>query len=492
MKIRTSISTALLVAGEWRAIRHCCFRQALALTSRKKESPTAMKLGFVRIARISLFAAVLLVPRLAVAEVNKFCPDIISEEFLGNLSVNAYKVDGSFEERKDVAYAVCVPKLWDGRRAFYYSHGTDADTTLEGIQGQLTLPDGTRLQDVFVQLGIPFAWLARSDPGLSDINFAVAELKALKEKSESHYKLTPAYSYITGVSQGANIATTVLEREPTRFSGAVAVCGPIGNFWGQLFRSADIYNLLDHYLSDSILQRANLLDAERLLVKDGSGSPTIPSSVVAGSEALEDAIEALFIAPTAKERRAIGRFLGVTRLASKSFYAGNPELVASEIAGMISEVVRNFDDAVRTLGGDVYNNRHRIYFGSGQDFLLNVRIQRFAPDTSTARDVVNNFFETSGELYEPLVAPHNLPDPRVPFWHELLYEWKATKMGAGALHTTVPLLRYGHCNIELPEALAALAILIAQVEGLDLIGSGALLSDSQSRRIFDSLLDEVR
>lgn len=455
----------------------------------------AMKLAFVRMAVISLFAAVLLLPRIAAAEDdNKFCPNIVSEEFLGNLRVNAYKVDGSFEdeEEKDVAYAVCVPKVWDGRRAFYYSHGTDKDTTLEGIQGQLTLPDGTRLQDLFVQLGIAFAWLARSDPGLSDINVAVAELKALKEKSESHYKLTPAYSYIAGVSQGAAIATTVIEREPKSFSGAVAVCGPIGSFWHQLFRSVDIYNLLDHYLSDAVLQRANLSDAERLLEKDSSGSPDIPASVVAGADALEDAIEALFTAPTANERQSIERFLGVTRLASLAFYAANPELVASEIAGMMSEVVRNFDDGVTTLGGQVYNNRHRIYFGSGQDFLLNLRIQRFDPDTSMARDVVDNFFETSGKLYDPLVAPHNLPDPRVPFWHELLYELKAASMGAAALHTTVPLLRYGHCNIELPEALAALAILILQVEGLDLFQANALLPDSRSRRAFDSLLDEVR
>ena len=182
----------------------------------------------------------------------------------------------------------------------------------------------------------------------------------------------------------------------------------------------------------------------------------------------------------------------MTRLASRVFYAANPELVASEIAGMMSEVARNFNDGVTTLGGQVYNNRYRIYFGSGQDFLLNLRIQRFDPDTSVAREVVDNFFETSGQLYDPLVAPHNLPDPRVPFWHELLYALKAASMGAAALHTTVPLLRYGHCNIELPEALAALAILIQQVEGLELFQANALLPDSRSRRAFDSLFDEVR
>jgi hypothetical protein len=259
-----------------------------------------------------------------------------------------------------------------------------------------------------------------------------------------------------------------------------------------LFRSVDIYNLLDHYLSDAILQRANLSDAERLLEKDSSGSPAIPPSVVAGADALEDAIEALFVAPTANERQSIERFLRVTRLASLAFYAANPELVASEIAGSMSEVMRNFDDAVETLGGQVYDNGHRLYYGSGQDFLLNLRIQRFNPDTSMARDVVDNFFETSGKLYDPLVAPHNLRDPRVPFWHELLYELKAVSMGAAALHTTVPLLRYGHCNIELPEALAALAIVISQVEGLELFQADTLLSDSRSRRVFDSLLDEAR
>jgi hypothetical protein len=497
MKISTLISSASMVAGGlWLAIRHRCFLQALAPTSLRKDCAMAMKLAFVPIAIISLFA-VLLLPRIAAAEVNLYCPAFISTEIVGHLSVTATKVDGSsIEKIEGVPYAACIPLQWDGRRAFYYSHGTDADTTLEGIQGQLTLPDGTRLQDLFVQLGIAFAWLARSDPGLSDINVAVAELLALQEtlsaELESSYNVTPAYNYISGVSQGAAIATTVIEREPKSFSGAIAVCGPIGSFWHQLFRSVDIYNLLDHYLSDPILQRANLSDAERLLEKDSSRSPVIPASVVAGVDALEDAIEELFSAPMANERLSIERFLRVTRLASLAFYEANPDLVASEIAGMMSEVVRNFDDGVTTLGGQVYNNLHRIYFGSGQDFLLNLRIQRFDPDTSMARGVVENFFETSGELFDPLVAPHNLPDPRVPFLHELLYELKAASMGAAALHTTVPLLRYGHCNIELPEALAALAILILQVEGLDLLGSDALLSDSRSRSIFDSLLDEAR
>lgn len=445
--------------------------------------------SFVRVTLVSLSLVVLLAPGIAGAD---FCPDD-AVQIRDVLHVDATTIDGTQLENQEVQYAACIPNDWDGRRAFFYSHGTDADTTLEGIQGQLALPDGTRLQDLFVQLGITFAWLARSDPGLSDIEVAIAELLELDFVLESEYSVTPVYTYLSGVSQGAAIATKVIEREPTRFSGAVAVCGPIGSFWRQLFRSVDIYNLLDHYLSDAILQRADLSsDAERLLVKDASGSPSIPEAVVTSADAVEDAIEALFLDPTAKERRLLERFLGVTRLATLAFYEANPEVVSNEIAGVMSEVIRHFDDGVDTLGGHVYNNRGRIYFGSGQDFLLNLRIQRFDPDTSIARARVENFFETSGQLYDPLVTPHNLPDPRVPFWHELLYEKKAAGMGSAALHTTVPLLRYGHCNIEVPEALAALAIVILQVEGLELLEADGLLSDLHSQRVFESLSGAAR
>jgi hypothetical protein len=429
----------------------------------------------MRVAALVLIAGVYLVPRSAAAEV---CPPG-RVEIHGTLDVTA------------AAYAICLPPNWDGRRALFYAHGTDGDTTLAGIEDQLTLPDGTRLPDVFVPLGIPFAWLARSDPGFSDIQVAIAELLALQATFASQVG-SAAFSYLGGVSQGASIVTRVLEREPTAFDGAVAVCGPIGNFWRQLFRAVDIYNLLDYFLGAFLLERAHVSDTERLLTRDDAGGPAMPPSLVARVDDLAGAIVALFTAPTAPERRQIEHFLGVTRLASRAFYAANAALVGREIAGLIAEVVTNFNDAFITLGGHVYNNRSRLYLGSGRDVELNLRIQRFDPDTSTARAVIAAFYETTGALAAPLVAPHNLSDPRVPVWHEILYALKAAAAGAAALHTPLPLLRYGHCNIELPEALAAFVLLVSQVEGHEVSGVSGVLPDTPSQELFHALLSPWR
>ena len=57
------------------------------------------------------------------------------------------------------------------------------------------------------------------------------------------------------------------------------------------------------------------------------------------------------------------------------------------------------------------------------------------------------------------------PLPIVPYWHESLYDAKVTASGSTALHTNIPIVRYGHCSFTVPEVLAAFQALVFKVTG---------------------------
>ena len=116
------------------------------------------------------------------------------------------------------------------------------------------------------------------------------------------------------------------------------------------------------------------------------------------------------------------------------------------------------NDAHATLGGNPYDNIGRIYHGSLNDLRLNVRVARFAADQAAI--VSLGSYETSGKLHDPLVTLHTTADPIVPFWQETLYRAKALIQNGSQELVQIPVLRYGHCNVNATEAASALLLMI--------------------------------
>lgn len=86
--------------------------------------------------------------------------------------------------------------------------------------------------------------------------------------------------------------------------------------------------------------------------------------------------------------------------------------------------------------------------------------------------MLNALYETSGQPATPLVALHNLPDHRVPFWHEVLYLFKTLSSRSTANFTPIPIPRLGHCDFTEEEALLGFALLVQKTTGLTLGGEG--------------------
>ena len=92
-------------------------------------------------------------------------------------------------------------------------------------------------------------------------------------------------------------------------------------------------------------------------------------------------------------------------------------------------------DAKAKLGGNPYDNSRRLYLGSGNDFWLNLLVDRYHADPA-ALAAIEADYQTSGKLAAPLVTLHTTADPIVPYWHEPLYSAEGARRTPGSFTRT--------------------------------------------------------
>jgi hypothetical protein len=90
-----------------------------------------------------------------------------------------------------------------------------------------------------------------------------------------------------------------------------------------------------------------------------------------------------------------------------------------------------------------------------------------------------------------MITLHTTGDPVVPYWHQMLYRAKVASAGSQNMHINIPLKRYGHCTVELPEVLAGFALMIWKASGNPVSGIDAVLQDATSRATFLQLAREA-
>jgi hypothetical protein len=142
--------------------------------------------------------------------------------------------------------------------------------------------------------------------------------------------------------------------------------------------------------------------------------------------------------------------------------------------------VVNLTDGAATLGGFPFDNRFKWYFGSDNDLMLNLGVQRVAADP-IAVNAMNTAYATTGVLQRPLVTLHTLRDQQVPYFHEVLYLLKTLSSGSFLTrHFNVAIDRFEHCNFTADEALGAFAIMLFYDNVLlSATGSSPLLTSAQ-------------
>jgi pimeloyl-ACP methyl ester carboxylesterase len=328
-------------------------------------------------------------------------------------------------------YRVCFPGTWNGDLVLY-AHGYVAP------HRELVLPEdqvgGQSVSGTVTGMGYAFATTSYRANGLIAPE-AVDDLIELVDTVERRYRPDPARAVIVGFSEGGLVATLAVERHPERFDGALAGCGPIGNFRAQLDYIDDFRVVFD-YLFPGVIPGSAVEIPQT--VRDRWDEIYTPAIVVALAADFDAALELLNVtgAPV----------------------AGNDlRSVAETTIGILWYNVFGTEDAQQRLGGQPFDNSNRVYTGSSDDTALNAGIARFSADPAALAALAR--FETSGNLSVPLVNLHTTGDPIVPFDQLTLYGAKVSQAGASPLLTQTTLHRHGHCTFQAPEVLGALATL---------------------------------
>jgi hypothetical protein len=353
-------------------------------------------------------------------------------------------------------YRICMPEppCWNGDLVLW-AHG------YVGFNQPLAIPDqqfgGISLSALVNKLGFAFATTSyRTNglavlPGVEDVRELVDVFRAAQG--------SPARVYLTGASEGGLITTLAVEQFPETFDGGLAACGPIGDFRKQLNYVGDFRVVFDYFFPGLIPGSAVQVPAEVIADWQTLYVPRINQAI-------------------SSQPHAVDQLLRVTGAA---FDPLQPATKAETVLGILWYAVFATNDAAAKLGGQPFDNTHRLYLGSDNDFLLNLLVQRFAAQPAAVAEVDANY-QTSGRLVSPLVTLHTTGDPIIPYGHEPLYSLKTLLSGSLLLHDNIPVPRYGHCAFQPSETLFGFALLVLKVRGLELLGAEQALADETSRQ----------
>ncbi len=351
-------------------------------------------------------------------------------------------------------YCITMPPApfvpWNGDLVIFAHGYVDVNEPLSIPWSQMTLPDGaggtTTIPAVVNGLGYAFATTSYSVNGLA-VKQGIADVLDLINVFKARTGLTPANVYLVGASEGGLVTTLALERNPDKFAGGLAMCGPIGSFIGQVNYWGDFRVVFDYFM-------------------DTPDFNVLPGTAVNIPQALMAKWDSVYV-PRVTDVLAANpvntpQLFSVTRAAVDE---GNPVTFGETTLGILWYNVFATEDAIDKLGGQPYDNRDTVYSGSADDAALNAGVMRFKAKPDALQEIASNY-ETTGILQKPLVTMHTSGDPIVPSWQQDLYSLKVMSH-TYPFYVPITIKRYGHCSFTLDDALLAFGSLVTMAhEGL--------------------------
>jgi alpha-beta hydrolase superfamily lysophospholipase len=353
-----------------------------------------------------------------------------------------------------------VPPAWN-KHLVVFAHGYVSPEEPVGIPYDQLMLDDTSIPEIVTGLGFAFATTSYRRNGLAVVE-GVDDVTELVRHFAGQ-KSQPDHVYLVGGSEGGLVTALALEQAPGTFSGGLAACGPIGDFGRQVDYWGDFRVLFDYFFPGLLPGKATDVPKRVRARWESHYLPRIRDAFAASPERLDQLL----------------------RVSRAPFDPNNPETKIETALGILWYNVFATNDAGKRLGGNPYDNSRRLYLGSGNDFWLNLLVDRYHADVGALAEIEQHY-ETGGKLAAPLVTLHTTADPIVPHWHEPLYSLKAAA-SSGRRHTHLPVFRYGHCSFRAEEALVAFVLLVLKVEGRGLLDAERVLTNEPSRRRYRSL-----
>ena len=350
-------------------------------------------------------------------------------------------------DKTGALYALFLPHGWNGRLVVY-AHGfvdPAAPVALPDSAPVDVAPWVVELRESLLQAGYAVAYSSYAENGwaVGDGAERTHELRPLFAK---HFG-EPQDTYIVGRSLGGLITMLLVHTHPHEYSGALALCGPVGGARQQVDYVANTRVLFDFFFPGVI--PGDVLDVPEL--EYSSYSPLVRAIVGA---ILANPQAAVALASVAQVELPWTNF---------------PELVNS-IVRVLGYNIRGTNDLLaRTRGHSPFDNRRDTYSGLGAfDTVLNAAVERYAADKA-GLDFLGHFYQPEQHdlhkhLKIPVLTLHTTLDPDVPFAHEQTLAAIVTKANESKWLAQEHYVRYGHCNFSPAEATSAFGRLVNWAE----------------------------
>ncbi len=332
-------------------------------------------------------------------------------------------------------YALYQPEssCWNGNLVVFV-HGYVAPQLPIGVpQSQLSI-GGVSLPALFNQLGYAFAASSFRKNGLAIVEGFNDTLDLTQNILRP--LLHPTKVFLIGASEGGLITALSAEKLPGVYDSAGAACGPIGSFQSQINYFGDFRVIFDYFFPGLIPGDAIDIPDEVVSNWDSYYVPLIAQALAANPQATASLLKVM-----------------------KAPVTSDPASVGETILGALWYNVVGSADATIEFGGQGYDNHNRIYIGSSNDFLLNLRVKRYRA-SPVAQAAVAAHYETTGRLKMPMVTLHTTDDPIIPYWHETLYTVKTLATGNFGQRIGLPVFNYGHCAFSASDVLVGFGLMV--------------------------------
>lgn len=360
-------------------------------------------------------------------------------------------------------YRICMPPQWRWNGdLLIWAHGYVAfNEPLAIPEDQLCAFDGLCLNDIANGLGFAFATNSYSTNGLA-VRQGKDDILDLVDIFTAEHG-APNRVLLVGASEGGIITTLSVEQYPDVYDGGLAICGPIGSWRGQINYFGDARVLFDYFFGNKLNPpMGDPLNIPQWLIDDW------------------DNYYADVVVPVVFDPANAGLLSQWVATASLPYDPADYDAtVAQTVEDVLWYSVFATNDGREKLNGQPFDNRFRWYIGSNNDLLLNLLIRRVGADAAAVQEMAA-YYETTGSFNIPLVTLHTIYDQQTPYWHEPLYALKVLLNGNPLNFVHFPALRYGHCQVEVWEALGAFGVLYLMTTGqrLDPQAVARLLPDA--------------
>ncbi|TAJ14683.1 hypothetical protein DMA11_04750 [Marinilabiliaceae bacterium JC017] len=377
-------------------------------------------------------------------------------------------------------WVLALPPLWNAlpveqRNLLIYAHGiVDPDE-------DPALPDdeigGRPVAEIILGMQWAFATTSYRETGLV-VKEAVQDVKALMVLLNTLFGdgtvKPPGYIFLAGPSEGGLVTVKTIEKYPNHFDGAIATCGPYGNFYRQLQYNGDFHVLFNYFFAAELSALGiDLGDPE-------NGVPSTTRTAWKHSN-LRDVLKGMMASRPNK-------VVQLVKCSKATVNPDEPEAVLDALLDILRYNIMFTDQVNEKFEGVIFNNARRWYRGSNNDFHLNRYIQRVSTTDYRRAVAKARYYETSGRIRDPLVTMHTTGDHVVPIWHQLLYRLKILFKGSSRDYVGIPVPNYGHCTFEESHVMAAIVIMYLKATGTLLYEIPAsAFSNEESKTMFKSI-----